>query len=118
MGIRDDHNNFAGAFGRDRGQPGIDRPSIDPHGDRSGHGWATVSIVAGVLWLFGLGSIVALATGWLARSDAVRSESSRIPSTIGLVLGVLGVIGTIVAYGFLLDDAVSGGTVVAPLVGT
>lgn len=94
MGLRDDHDHFTGAFG-DRRLPS--RP-----GARSGHGWAAVSIVAGLVWLGGLGSIVALATGLLARSDARHSGASLVPSTAGIVLGVLGVVGALVLLGVLV----------------
>lgn len=99
LGIRDDHNHLSGAFG-DRRLPS--RP-----GERSGHGWAAVSIVAGLLWIGGLGSIVALATGFLARSDARRSGASLVPSTVGIALGALGAVGSVVFLVLVVTGASS-----------
>ncbi|MEQ8719225.1 MAG: hypothetical protein RIE08_16570 [Acidimicrobiales bacterium] len=97
MGLRPDQNPLAGAFSAQGSRLTRD--------DRSGHGWATVSILAGLLWLFGLGAIIALATGLLARTDARRSGASLVPSTIGLVLGALGVLGGFAFFGWLVFDA-------------
>lgn len=106
MGLRPDQNPLAGELSSQASRLASD--------DRTGHGWAALSILAGVVWLFGLGAIVALAAGGLARTDARRSGASVVPSTIGLVLGVLGVFGGFAFFGWLVFDASTAGAVVGP----
>ena len=74
---------------------------------------AVVSLVSSVLWLGGLGSLVGVITGHLARRNARREQRPTSGlATAGLVIGYLGLVGmallvaVVVALGFTVVHAV------------
>ncbi len=73
-------------------------------------GMAIASLALGVFWMWGLGSVIALCLGLMARREIARSEgrlSGRGLATAGIVLGALGLLGAAamalftIAHGFV-----------------
>jgi hypothetical protein len=61
---------------------------------RETNGLAVASLVLGVLWLFGIGSALALIYGYRARREIKNSEGSQkgsVLATVGIVLGWIGI---------------------------
>ena len=68
------------------------------------NGYAIASLVLGILWIWWLGSILALAFGYSARRQIKASEGRQTGEGLavaGIVLGWVG-IGTLVYFGLLL----------------
>jgi hypothetical protein len=62
------------------------------------NGLAIASLVLGIIWLWGLGSILALIFGLVARKQIDQSNGmarGRGLATAGIVLGIVGIIGAI-----------------------
>jgi hypothetical protein len=79
------------------GQPGFD-PYQDPYGAvaRTTNGLAIASMVVGILWIYWVGSILALIFGYIARNQIrERRQAGGGMATAGIVLGWIGV-GTLV----------------------
>ena len=61
------------------------------------NGMAIASLVLGILWMYGIGAILALVFGYLAKGQIDRSagaQSGRGLAIAGIVLGWIGVAGT------------------------
>ena len=75
------------------------QPYVQPYGYqypyaplRRTNGFAIASLVLGILWLYWVGSILALVFGYIARSQIQeRGESGGGMATAGIVLGWIGV---------------------------
>ncbi len=68
---------------------------------RPTNGMAIASVVLGILWINGIGSILALVFGYKAkRQIAERNEAGRGFATAGIVLGWVGV-GSLVLVGLI-----------------
>lgn len=66
-------------------------PSVAAGHHRGTNGMAIASMVLGILWIFGLGSILALIFGYVALSQVKRSgETGRGMAIAGVVLGWVG----------------------------
>jgi hypothetical protein len=78
------------AFPQPYGQPyGYGYPYVPP---RRTNGLAIASMVLGILWLYWIGSILALVFGYIARKQIrERGESGGGMATAGIVLGWIGV---------------------------
>jgi hypothetical protein len=62
------------------------------------NGLAIASLVLGIVWIYGIGSILALVFGYQAKAQIDRSrgrESGRGMAVAGIVLGWVGVAGTV-----------------------
>jgi len=62
------------------------------------NGFAIASLVLGIVWIYGLGSILALVFGLVARSQINQSEGSQKGTGLavaGIVLGIVGIVGLI-----------------------
>ncbi len=69
---------------------------------------AIVSLVAGIVWIFGLGSLVAVITGVIALSQiSKQGQSGRGMAIAGTVLGGVGILGAVMV--FVLAAAVDEG---------
>lgn len=65
--------------------------------NRAMNGMAIASMVLGILWIYGIGSILALVFGYVARSQIkARNESGGGMAIAGVVLGWVGVGGAII----------------------
>lgn len=65
---------------------------------RTTNGKALASLVLGILWLWGVGSIIALVLGYGARREIARSRGAEDGSglaTAGIVLGWIGLAGVL-----------------------
>ena len=85
-------------YGQPYGQP-YGYPYVPP---RRTNGLAIASMVLGILWLYWIGSILALVFGYIARNQIrERGESGGGMATAGIVLGWIGVgfIGLVVVIG-------------------
>ena len=65
---------------------------------------AVASLVLAILWLFGLGSLAAIALGLAARRRATDTEGT----TLALAGVALGVVGLAIAVVFLATEAAPG----------
>ncbi len=81
-----------------RGQPvnaaGMPAGSIGHHGPPQTNGLAIAALVVGILWLYWIGSILAIVFGTLAKRDIDRSngaQTGRGMAIAGIVLGWLGI---------------------------
>ena len=74
------------------GQPPYGYPhGVPPGADRT-NGMAIASMVLGILWLYWIGSILALVFGYIAKKQIrERGESGEGMATAGIVLGWIGV---------------------------
>ncbi len=65
---------------------------------RTTNGFAVASLVLGILWIWGLGSLLALIFGLVARrqiDDSGGVQAGRGLAIAGIVLGVIGIVGAI-----------------------
>jgi len=77
----------------------------------STNGLAIASMVLGIVWLYGLGSLLAVVFAAVAKSQIKASEGGQKGdgmATAGLVLGIVGLVA--VAFIFLMIIAVSVGS--------
>ena len=91
------------------GQPGYGQPPYgQPYGygnppPRRTNGLAIAAMVLGIVWVFWIGSILALVFGYIARKQIrERGESGDGMAIAGIVLGWVGIaaIGLVVVLGF------------------
>jgi hypothetical protein len=69
-----------------------------PTATQQSNGLAIASLVLGIVWLSGLGSILAVIFGFVSRKQIDQSggrQSGRGMSTAGIILGFIGIAGTI-----------------------
>jgi hypothetical protein len=68
---------------------------------RTTNGFAIASLVLGFVWLFGLGSLLALIFGLVARKqidDSNGQQSGKGMAIAGIVLGIVGLVGILFVY--------------------
>lgn len=75
---------------------------------RSTNGMAVASLVLGILWLYGLGSLLAVILGALALGQmGRRPQAGRRVAILGVVLGAVGIVGAVV-FGLVLAGSTGG----------
>jgi uncharacterized protein DUF4190 len=81
------------------------RSNGSPGGEEAGdtNGFAIASLFLGIIWLFGLGSVAAIALGYLGLKQIEASaghESGRAIAIAGIVIGVIGLasMGILIAF--------------------
>ena len=88
------------------------RPGAPAVAQTRTNGFAVASMVLGIVWVYAIGSILALVFGYIARSQ-IRSDPTmrgQGMAIAGIVLGYVGIVGTIllfvviVASGDAIDD--------------
>lgn len=80
-----------------------------PGGEEAGetNGFAIASLFVGIIWLFGLGSIAAIALGYLGMKQIEASaghESGRAIAIAGIVIGIIGLASMGILVGFLISS--------------
>jgi hypothetical protein len=79
-------------------QPPFVGPNYPPPEKRGTNGLAIASLVLGILWVGGLGSLLALIFGIVGKKQIRRSNGQQAGgglATAGIVLGIVGIIGAI-----------------------
>jgi hypothetical protein len=72
-------------------------PPATSAGAQGTNGLAIASLVLGILWVYGIGSVLAIIFGAIAdRQCAERQQGGRGLATAGVILGIVGVLGLIV----------------------
>ena len=75
----------------------------------SSNGMAVASLVLGIVWLAGLGSVLALIFGLRARKAIDWSngtQGGRGMATAGIVLGIVGIVGALAYWAILILAAI------------
>lgn len=75
------------------------------------NGMAIASMVLGIVWVYGIGAILALILGYKAREEIDASggmQTGRGMATAGIVLGWIGVAGLILILGSFVSATSSG----------
>lgn len=82
-------------------QPGMPYPYYYP--PRATNGFAIASMVCGILWIYWVGSILALIFGYIARRQIrQRGETGNGMAVTGIVLGWIGVATLVATIGFFI----------------
>jgi Domain of unknown function (DUF4190) len=69
------------------------------------NGYAIASLVLGIVWIWAIGSILALIFGYKAKAEIDRSygrQSGRGMAIAGIVLGWIGVVGTALLFALVI----------------
>jgi len=72
------------------------------------NGFAIASLFVGIIWLFGLGSIAAIALGYLGMKQIEASgghQGGRAIAIAGIVIGVVGLASFAILIGFLISSS-------------
>lgn len=85
------------------------RSNGSPGGEEAGetNGFAIASLFVGIIWLFGVGSIAAIALGYLGMKQIEASaghQSGRAIAIAGIVIGVVGLASMGILVGFLISS--------------
>jgi hypothetical protein len=73
-------------------------------------GFATASVLLGLLWLGGVGALLAVIFSMISRGNAKRAHRQTSPySTAGLVLGWIGLAGAVIVWWLLIGIAANPG---------
>jgi hypothetical protein len=94
----------AGQYGGQVGGPGY-----RPQPSAGTNALAIISLVTGIVWLFGLGSAVAVVTGIVALNQiGKRGESGTGLAIAGIALGAVGLVGMllVIIFGVAVDDTI------------
>jgi uncharacterized membrane protein len=91
-----------------------DQPPVAPEGPSGGedagetNGLAIASLFLGIIWLFGLGSIVAIVLGYAAMKE-IRASGGRQSgwsiALAGVIVGIVGLASLGILVGFILSSA-------------
>lgn len=75
----------------------------------STNGMAIASLVLGIVWLAGLGSVLALIFGLKARKQidwSSGTQGGRGMATAGIVLGIIGIVGALAYWAIVIVAAI------------
>jgi len=81
-----------------------------PYRGRRTNGLAIASLVLGILWLYWIGSILALIFGLIARRDINRSNDTQTGAGMALAGIILGIVGLAILVAVIIVVAVSSST--------
>ncbi|HEV2755887.1 MAG TPA: DUF4190 domain-containing protein [Actinomycetota bacterium] len=85
---------------RPQGSAGPPSTTVWAGATRRTNGKAVASLVLGILWIWGIGAVVALFLGYAARREidaSGGSQEGRAMATAGIVLGWIGLAGLVIA---------------------
>ncbi len=93
---------------RSRAAPTITpvRPDAEPQDEGETNGLAIASLVIGIFWIFGLGSIAALVLGWRSLRqirDSAGAQGGRTIAIAGIAVALAGLAGTALLIGFVIS---------------
>ena len=77
-------------------------------GEGETSGLAIASVLVGIFWLFGLGSIAAIVLGWLSLRrirDSAGVEGGRTLAIAGIAIGLAGLSGSALLVAFLVSSS-------------
>ena len=82
----------------------VESGQFDVAGSEETSGLAIASVILGIVWIFGLGSLVAIALGWraLREIDASSELGGRGIAIAGIVIGAVGLASAALLVAFLL----------------
>jgi hypothetical protein len=86
------------------------RPAAGADGEEAGetNGLAIASLFLGIIWLFGVGSILAIVLGYIGMKQIRASEGRQSGWAIalaGLIIGIVGLASLGILVGFLISSA-------------
>lgn len=92
--------------GQPYGPPGGYGYQPQPPPSRGVNGMAIASMICSVMWMYGVGSVLAIIFGSIARRQIrERGESGGAMATAGLIIGVLGLIGAVLVISLVIIGA-------------
>jgi uncharacterized membrane protein len=95
----------------DQGNRVVFAPPSTPVPPRT-NGFAIASMVLGILWIYWIGSVLALVFGYKAKQEIAASNGGQGGAgmaTAGIVLGWVGVATFVISLGFFIAAIASGG---------
>jgi Domain of unknown function (DUF4190) len=105
-------------MGRVRGQAGLvaSKPQVPVIPDAPTNGMAIASLVLGLLWLGGTGSLLAIIFGFIGRGQINRrGQDGRGMAVTGIVLGFIGLASTLIWVIVLVSAGLSAKTMAAEI---
>ena len=80
------------------------------------NGMAIASMICSVMWMYGVGSVLAIIFGSIAkRQIRERGESGGAMATAGLIIGVIGLIGAVLVIAVVIIGATVGDEALGPV---
>ena len=102
-------------YGAPYGQPGSTPSGVGPYGapmpaSTGTNGMSIAALVLGILWIYGIGSILSLIFGYISLGQIKRDprQKGRGMAIAGVVLGWVGIVGAIIVIAFIVYAAQSG----------
>ena len=102
-------------YGAPYGQPGSTPSAVGPYGapmpaSTGTNGMSIAALVLGILWIYGIGSILSLIFGYISLGQIKRDprQKGRGMAIAGVVLGWVGIVGAIIVIAFIVYAAQSG----------
>jgi hypothetical protein len=106
-------SRFCDRCGHELARPLAASQPYPPHQRAHTNGFAVASLILGILWLYWVGSVLALVFGYMAKRSIDRSngtEEGRGLALAGIILGWIGVgILTLIVIGVVLSIATGNG---------
>lgn len=97
------------------GQPGATPLGMGPYGaplpaSTGTNGMSIAALVLGILWIYGVGSILSLIFGYISLGQIKRDprQKGKGMAIAGVVLGWVGIVGAIIVIAFIVYAAQSG----------
>ena len=102
-------------YGAPYGQPGSTPLGVGPYGapmpaSTGTNGMSIAALVLGILWIYGIGSILSLVFGYISLGQIKRDprQKGKGMAIAGVVLGWVGIVGAIIVIAFIVYAAQSG----------
>ena len=107
-------------------QPGYNPYGAGPYGPAPGqyggpgrktNGLAIASLVLSIVWLGGLGAVLAVVLGFLARGAIKKSQGAQTGeglALVGIIIGLIGILGAALLWGALIVGGAAINSIVTP----